>query len=73
MLKRLGAPQARQGRGDERGASAVEYGLLAALIAGLIVIAVIAFGGVVTGLFTDTQSSICTNTSPGAAQSAACP
>jgi pilus assembly protein Flp/PilA len=44
-------------RRDERGASAVEYGLLVALIAAVIVIAVVAFGGLVTSLFNDTCSS----------------
>ena len=42
-------------RTDERGASAVEYGLLIAGIAALIVLVVYAFGGVVlNGLFQDT-------------------
>jgi pilus assembly protein Flp/PilA len=36
---------------DERGASAVEYGLLIAGIAAMIVIAVFAFGGGANGLF----------------------
>lgn len=43
---------------DERGASAVEYGLLVAGIAALIVAAVFAFGGLVEGIFTDTQGRI---------------
>ena len=38
----------------ERGASAVEYGLLIAGIAGLIVIAIFALGPVTKELFTDT-------------------
>ena len=37
---------ARRARWDERGASAVEYGLLVAGIAALIVVVVYAFGGV---------------------------
>ena len=37
-------------RGD-RGATAVEYGLMASLIAVVIVVAVTAFGGSVNGLF----------------------
>ena len=41
-------------RRDERGASAVEYGLLVALIAAVIVTATFAFGGVVRGMFNDT-------------------
>ena len=43
------------GRGDrpaERGATAVEYALLAALIAGVIVVAVATFGQAVGALFT---------------------
>lgn len=39
---------------DDAGASAVEYGLLVALIAGVIVLAVIGLGIVVHGGFTDT-------------------
>ena len=43
---------------DERGASAVEYGLLIAGIAALIVVVVFAFGGVVGDIFSDTSSCI---------------
>lgn len=43
---------------DERGASAVEYGLLIAGIAALIVLAVLAFGGGVQGLFDDTCQAV---------------
>lgn len=39
---------------DERGASAVEYGLLIAGIAAVIVIAILVLGGPVNGMFTDT-------------------
>ncbi len=46
---------------DERGASAVEYGLLIAGIAALIVVVVFAFGGVVGGIFSDTSSCIANN------------
>lgn len=42
---------------DERGATAVEYGLLVALIAAVIVIATFQFGGMVRGLFNDTCDS----------------
>jgi pilus assembly protein Flp/PilA len=42
----------------ERGASAVEYGLLIAGIAALIVIVIFAFSGTVTGLFSDTCNSV---------------
>ena len=44
--------------GCENGASAVEYGLLVAGIAGLVVAIVFAFGGVVSDLFTGTCDSI---------------
>lgn len=43
---------------DERGASAVEYGLLIAGIAALIVLVVFAFGGQIQGIFTDTCDAI---------------
>ncbi len=49
---------------EERGASAVEYGLLIAGIAAIIVVAVMALGPVVKNAFTSTCSSITTeNTS----------
>ena len=44
-------------RNDE-GASAVEYGLLVAAIAALIVLIVFALGGVVKEVFTDTCTGI---------------
>lgn len=43
---------------DERGASAVEYGLLIAGIAALIVVVVFAFGETITGIFTDTCEAV---------------
>tara|TARA_R100000365_G_C2691868_1_gene33449 strand:+ start:91 stop:294 length:204 start_codon:yes stop_codon:yes gene_type:complete len=43
---------------DERGASAVEYGLLIAGIAALIVVVVFAFSGTITGLFDDTCAAV---------------
>lgn len=52
FLQRLAA------RKDEKGASAVEYGLLVAAIAALIVIIVFALGGVVQGIFKDTCDAI---------------
>src|SRR3954447_7313917 len=55
-------------RKDERGASAVEYGLLVAAIAALIVVIVFALGGVVREVFTNTCDSI----QSGAAPSAPC-
>ncbi len=39
---------------DERGASAVEYGLLIAGIAALIIVVIFAFGGVLKNVFNDT-------------------
>ncbi len=41
----------RSSSADHRGATSIEYALLAALIAGVIVIAVGLFGGSVQGLF----------------------
>jgi pilus assembly protein Flp/PilA len=55
-------------RKDEQGASAVEYGLLVAAIAALIVLIVFALGGVVKEVFTDT----CTSVKASAATSAGC-
>jgi pilus assembly protein Flp/PilA len=43
---------------DERGASAVEYGLLIAGIAALIVIAVFALGPIIKEAFSDTCNAI---------------
>jgi pilus assembly protein Flp/PilA len=55
----------RLARVDERGASAVEYGLLIAGIAALIVVVVYAFGGVVlNGLFVSTCNTV-TQSVPG--------
>lgn len=54
-----------QVRKDE-GASAVEYGLLVAAIAALIVIIVFALGGLVRGIFQDTCKKISSKaTTPG--------
>jgi pilus assembly protein Flp/PilA len=53
------------------GASAVEYGLLVAAIAALIVIIVFALGGLVKGIFTNTCDKIAT--SGGAGTSTSCP
>lgn len=52
---------ARIARMDERGASAVEYGLLIAGIAALIVVVVFAFGGVLSNIFSTTCSSVGTS------------
>jgi pilus assembly protein Flp/PilA len=49
---------ARTARTDDRGASAVEYGLLIAGIAALIVVVVFAFGGVLSNIFSTTCNSV---------------
>ncbi|MFN8194929.1 MAG: Flp family type IVb pilin [Nocardioidaceae bacterium] len=49
---------ARIAKMDERGASAVEYGLLVAGIAALIVAVVFAFGGVISDVFSTTCNSV---------------
>jgi pilus assembly protein Flp/PilA len=56
---------ARMVRSDERGASAVEYGLLIAGIAALIVVVVFAFGGGSRGLFHGSCNDIFESTSTG--------
>lgn len=43
---------------DERGASAVEYGLLIAGIAALVAVAVFTLGGSMSTLFTDTNTCV---------------
>jgi pilus assembly protein Flp/PilA len=48
----------RLAKADERGASAVEYGLLIAGIAALIVVVVFAFGGVLSNIFSTTCKSV---------------
>ena len=55
-------------RKDEKGASAVEYGLLVAAIAALIVIIVFALGGVVQEVFQNT----CDVIESGASTTATC-
>ena len=49
---------ARLAKMDERGASAVEYGLLVAGIAALIVAIVFLLGGTLNGVFSKTNASI---------------
>jgi pilus assembly protein Flp/PilA len=49
---------ARKAKMDERGASAVEYGLLIAGIAALIAVVIFAFKDTITGLFNDTCASV---------------
>jgi pilus assembly protein Flp/PilA len=51
---------ARFSKMEERGASAVEYGLLIAGIAALIVLIVFAFGDNIKDVFNDTCDSIAT-------------
>jgi pilus assembly protein Flp/PilA len=53
---------ARLAKLDERGASAVEYGLLIAGIAAVIVAIVFLLGGVIKNVFTNTCSSVNNNT-----------
>lgn len=55
MMRLFGASRRSH---DEDGASAVEYGLLVAAIAGVIVIIVFALGGIVSDLFTSTCNEI---------------
>ena len=59
-------PPSPRRRKDERGASAVEYGLLIAGIAAIIVASVFIFGqGVLGQLFQETCDSIATNMTNG--------
>jgi pilus assembly protein Flp/PilA len=51
---------------DEDGASAVEYGLLVAAIAAVIVIIVFALGGLIKGAFSKTCNAISTGSSVSA-------
>jgi pilus assembly protein Flp/PilA len=57
-------------RTEDRGASAVEYGLMVAAIAGIIVTAVFALGNTVSGAFNDTKTCIQNQTSCPAGASA---
>jgi pilus assembly protein Flp/PilA len=56
---------ARRARLDDRGASAVEYGLLIAGIAALIIVVVFAFGGVLNTIFDSTCDSVGTSAGAG--------
>ncbi|GAB2985277.1 Flp family type IVb pilin [Nocardioides montaniterrae] len=49
---------ARFAKMEERGASAVEYGLLVALIAGVIIAVVAALGTALSGKFSDVTSQL---------------
>ncbi|WP_426244138.1 Flp family type IVb pilin [Nocardioides sp. LHG3406-4] len=53
--------QGQKAKMDERGASAVEYGLLIAGIAAIIVVAVMALGPIVKEAFSDTCTAITSN------------
>jgi pilus assembly protein Flp/PilA len=57
QIRKFASPTRR----NEEGASAVEYGLLVALIAAVVVIAVVALGGLVKSTFHDTCQSISDN------------
>lgn len=50
--------------GSQRGATAVEYALLSALIAMAIIVAVTLFGGNVRGLFDNANASIDSSIAP---------
>lgn len=52
----------REHTNSDRGAAAVEYGLLVGLIAAVIVGVVAIFGTDLKSIFTNTSSSICSNT-----------
>ena len=52
---------ARLAKMEERGASAVEYGLLVAAIAAVIILVIFALGDNIKGLFTDTCTKLKTN------------
>jgi pilus assembly protein Flp/PilA len=60
-----GRPTRTSWRRTERGASAVEYGLLIAGIAAMIAAVVFAFGGGSTGMFQDSCKTILADTSTG--------
>jgi pilus assembly protein Flp/PilA len=65
------SPKQLARRGREDGGSAVEYGLLAAGVAGVVAAAVFLFGGSVQGLFNQTCYAISTGAS-GHAGSVSC-
>jgi pilus assembly protein Flp/PilA len=60
---------ARKARLGERGASAVEYGLLIAGIAALVVVIIFAFGHVLVSVFDDTCDSLGSNAGQGTCSS----
>ena len=52
-------------RAEDRGASAVEYGLMVAAIAAVIVMAVFTLGSNIQKAFTQTNNNICATPGPG--------
>ncbi len=58
MIKLYIALQNLNARRDEEGASAVEYGLLVAAIAAIVVAIVFLLGGVISEVFTNTCTSV---------------
>lgn len=60
-------------RGSDRGASAVEYGLLVAAIAAVIVVVVFVLGGFIQGAFNDTCGAIEDSTTTTNATGDTCP
>ena len=60
-------------RRDEEGASAVEYGLLVAGIAALVVAVVFLFGDMISGVFNETCSTIQAEGAAGTGKCAATP
>ena len=68
FIRSITSPSRRAARRDENGASAVEYGLLVAGIAALIVAIVFLFGGMIKDVF----SSTCTKVASGASTGSNC-
>ncbi len=60
-------------KGDDEGASAVEYGLLVAAIAAIIILLVFALGGFVKGAFKDTCDAFKTSNTANSAKAQTCP
>lgn len=54
-------------QGDERGASSVEYALIAVAIAAVVVVVVFALGGIVRDIFANSCDSIRDHAAPTAA------
>ena len=63
--RRPSTTRAARTRSGERGASAVEYGLLIAGLAAIIAVAVFAFGGGSTGMFQDSCKTVFADRSVG--------